>query len=92
MSTAATDIPTQILGQGVGQPATHIWLITASDTAQLRYTTRAIRVGGAGDLRVKTVAGDDVVIPSVLAGETLPIMCTMVYSTNTTASSIMGMA
>lgn len=81
-----------IFGQGIGQPAQHLFLITASDTVELRYVTRAIRVGTAGDMSVKTVGGEVVVIPSVLAGETLAIRAVLVYSTGTTATNIMGLA
>lgn len=82
----------EILGQGIGQPAEHLWLITPSDTADLIRATRAIRCGGAGDLAVKTVGGEIIVIPSVVAGETLPIRAQKVYSTGTAATLIMGMA
>ena len=37
--------------QGQGEPATHLSLITPSDTLYLTYVTRAIRVGGAATIR-----------------------------------------
>jgi hypothetical protein len=77
--------------QGEGEPATHLFLITASDTNYLPYVTRAIRVGGAGNLRVLTAGNEDVIIPSVLAGETIPVCVVKVFSTSTTATSLMGM-
>lgn len=80
------------IGAGVGQPASFLFLVTPSDTADLQFITRAIRVGGAGDLAVKTVGGSIVVIPSVVAGETLAIRAVTVYDTGTDATEIMGMA
>ena len=74
-----------------GEPATHLFLITASDTAYLPYVTRAIRAGGAGNLRVLTVGNEDVTIPSVVAGETVSVCASKVFSTSTTATSLMGM-
>lgn len=81
-----------IAGGGIGQPASHLFLITPSDTDTVRYVTRAIRVGTAGDLAVLTLGGETVTIPDVVAGEVLAIQVTKVYSSNTTADGIMGMA
>ena len=79
-------------GHGIGEPAEHLFLITASDESELKFWTRAVRVGGAGDLAVQTEDGVVTTIPSVLSGETLAIRVKRVYSTNTTATLIMGMA
>ncbi len=49
---SATPMSAEILGQGVGQPAEELFLVTPSDTDDLRFVTRAIRVGAAGDLRL----------------------------------------
>lgn len=89
---SATPMSAEILGQGVGEPAEELFLVTPSDSVDLRFVTRAIRVGGAGDLAVLTIRNTLVTIPSVLAGETIPIRARKVYSTNTTATEIMGMA
>ncbi len=82
----------RLLGGGIGQPASRLFLITPSDTTVFGFATRAIRVGGAGNLAVRTVEGDVVTIPSVLAGEVVSVEADKVYSTNTTATLIMGMA
>ncbi len=89
---SATPMSAEILGQGVGEPAEEVWLVTPSDSVDLRFVTRAIRVGGAGDLAVLTTRNTLTTIPSVLAGETLAIRVRKVYSTNTTATEIMGLA
>ena len=75
-----------------GEPASHLFLITASDTDYLPYVTKAIRVGGAGNLRVLTVGNEDVTIPSLVAGETVSVCAQKVFSTSTTATSLMAMA
>jgi hypothetical protein len=84
--------PIDVIGGGFGQPATHLFTITPSDALTLQYVTRAIRVGGAGDLAVKTLGGQIEIVPSVLAGETVPIQAVKVYVTGTTATLLMGMA
>lgn len=79
-------------GQGVGQPAQHLFLITPSDTTYLHYVTRAIRVGSAGDVAVLTSGGETITIANCQDGEILPVMAVKVYSTNTTATDLMGLA
>lgn len=78
------------------KPAGWVWNVTPAD-ADLPMTTRAIRVGTAGDLAVRAfspVTGKltDTVIPSVAAGETLLIEATRINSTGTTASGITAFA
>jgi len=48
-------------------------------------------VGGAGNLRVDTVGGDDVTFTGVLAGSFIPVQVTRVYATGTTATSIVAL-
>lgn len=81
-----------ILGQGHGQPSSHPFTITPNDANELQYVTRAIRVGTGGDLAIKAISGAIVVIPDVLAGETVPVMAVKVYSTATTADGLTGYA
>lgn len=51
---------------------------------------RGLYVGGAGNVRVTTVAGDDVLFSGVAAGTVLPVSVKRVWSTNTTATAIIG--
>lgn len=73
-------------------PATKLISITKSDATDLTSSKiRALWVGGAGDVAV--IALNDTVavtIASVPAGTLLPIAVTKVMSTNTSASSIVG--
>jgi hypothetical protein len=63
--------------------------VTASDVTQLAFD--ALYIGGAGDVAVETVRGTVVTFPGVLGGSILPIKGYRVMSTNTTATSIVGM-
>ena len=49
---------------------------------------KAIRVGGAGDLSVVTPDGSTIIIPSVLAGELIPLQATSIVKATTTATLI----
>ena len=61
-------------------------LITKSDTVDLGHVTRAIYVGGTGDMVVTMQNGTDVTFTAVPAGTTIPIRATRVKSTLTTAT------
>jgi len=60
--------------------------VTPSDTALFIPST--IYMGGAGSLKVTTAEGSDVTFVGALAGTTLPVRCTRVWSTGLTAASI----
>lgn len=63
--------------------------ITPNDSTDLPLgVCRAIRCGGAGDLSIVDLTGTTAVIPSVLAGETLPVEATRINATGTTATLI----
>lgn len=72
------------------EPAGGVVVITPSDTTDLANATRAIRVKAAGDVKVRTVLGQDVVC-AFESGETRPIKAVRVFSTGTTATTIEGM-
>ena len=64
---------------------------TISDTADLPTEARALYVGGAGDVRVLTRQGDDVVFSAVPAGSILPVFTRRVFDTNTSATLIVAL-
>lgn len=75
-------------------------LVTPSNTVDIPYvggdgTTPSwpcvLYIGGAGNIRVLTAGGDDVVFTGVLAGTFLPIQVVRVFSTNTTATNIVAL-
>ena len=69
--------------------ATGGFTITKSDTA--RISKCYVYVGGTGNVRVLTADGSDITFVGVPAGTTLPISVTQVFSTSTTATSILGL-
>jgi len=90
---ASITSPAQIVaGAGNGQPSAYPFPITPSDVAELRYVTRSIRVGGAGDLAVRTPSGEVAIIPSCLAGEWVAVVADKVFATGTTATELTGFA
>lgn len=72
---------------GLQSPMTDGVAVTPSDSTVLT-TTRAIFVGGAGNLSVVTSAGTTLTLTGVIAGSWLPIRATKVRSTGTTATNI----
>lgn len=73
-------------------PAVHGFVITPSDGAALAETTRALYVGGAGDLAVLFASGGQAVLSNVPAGTLLPLRAIKVLATGTSASAIVGLA
>lgn len=74
-------------GEGLDAPALNAAVVTPNDSTDLTHATRAIRVAGAGDLKVTTVGGDTVVISALAAGELLPIRVARVWATGTTITA-----
>ena len=75
---------------GGTQPATGAFEVTPNDSDVLAQTTRALWVGATGTVRVRTLLGQVVSLVGVPTGTLLPVRCDRVYSTGTTASSIVG--
>lgn len=69
-------------------PADHAAAVTPSDSTDLTTSARALFVGGAGNVKVTTVGGDTVTFTGVTAGSWLPVRCSRVWSTGTTATTI----
>lgn len=73
-----------------GRPAVTAFAITPNDEADLTRVASYLRIGGAGNLKVTTENGDDVTIPSVLAGELIWLRVRRVWATGTTATGIVS--
>lgn len=74
----------------LGDPADDMLLIVPNaDPMPLAQAVRAIRANGAGNVRLRTPAGTDVVC-AFAAGETRPIRATHVWQTGTTATGLEG--
>jgi hypothetical protein len=72
----------------VDSPVRHAIAVTPSDSADLATASRAIYIGGAGNIQVTTVDGDTVTMNGVTAGSFYPIRVARVWSTGTTATNI----
>lgn len=66
-------------------------VVTPSDSADLANFSRAIYVGGAGNLNVDMLTGETVLFSGIPAGTLLPIRVKRVRSTNTTATLIISL-
>lgn len=64
--------------------------VTPSDSTVLA-PTQCLYVGTTGNVAVVTVGGQTVTFTGVPAGTVLPIRCTKVNATNTTASTILAL-
>lgn len=64
--------------------------IATSDSADIE-TTRAIYVGGTGNVKVDMVSGGTVTFSNLSAGAIVPIQVTKVYATGTTATLLLAL-
>lgn len=65
--------------------------VSKSDTEDFTYVSRGIYVGGAGDVAAVMVGGATLTFKAVSAGTLLPIRCTRINSTNTTATDMLAL-
>jgi hypothetical protein len=79
------------LTEGITSPADNLVAITPSDSTDLGNTSRAIYVGGAGNIVVTPAAGGSNVTLTVVAGAILPIRVSRVLSTGTTATGLVNL-
>lgn len=77
-----------IQGSASGGPANHASAASLSDTGNIVTATSGLYVGGAGNVKVTMLGGEDVTFSNVLAGTILPIRVSRVWNTGTTASLI----
>lgn len=79
-------------GRDAGGPARRAAAVTPSDTADLTIYAKALYVGGAGNVRVLTVGGEDgdaVTFANHPVGW-LPVQVRRVLATGTTATQIVA--
>jgi hypothetical protein len=72
-------------------PANDAFAVTPSDSVAFASVATRLYVGGAGDVTLITHAGNTVLFKSVPAGTVLPIRCTQVMNTATTATLMLGL-
>lgn len=77
------------ISPGIDGPANNAAAVTPSDSADLPNTARALFIGGAGNVSVDTVGGQEsVVFEGLAAGTILPVRVKRVNTTGTTATAI----
>ena len=76
---------------GIGEPAAYAVAVTPSDADELATVSRALYIGGAGNLVVVTYGGDTVTLVGATAGSIIPIRVKQVKATSTTATSIVSL-
>ncbi|NBR70746.1 MAG: hypothetical protein EBT75_01395 [Proteobacteria bacterium] len=72
-------------------PLTRAASVTPHNTNELGFVTRALYVGGAGDVAVTMQDSGEVTFVDVPAGTVLPIRVKVVKSTGTDATSIIAL-
>ncbi|WP_375229896.1 spike base protein, RCAP_Rcc01079 family [Roseobacter sp. S98] len=72
-------------------PCEGLEAVTPSDSEDLAQVTRALYVGGGGDLAVRAKDGSQATFVSLKAGQMIPVRVSRVFSTGTTATGIIGM-
>lgn len=65
--------------------------ISPHDANELSSYSRAIFVGGDGDLKLTTIGGSTVTLVAVKAGSILPIQAKIVFDTGTTATDLIAL-
>ena len=63
--------------------------VTPSDTVNLSYPS-VIYVGVGGNVQVTTAQGDQVTFVGLLAGQVIPVQVIRVWSTSTTATTMLA--
>ena len=63
--------------------------VTPSDTVNLSYPS-VIYVGVGGNVQVTTAQGDQVIFVGLLAGQVIPVQVIRVWSTSTTATTMLA--
>lgn len=72
-------------------PPEHAQEIAPSDLEPLRYVTRALYVGGGGDVALRMLGGEEAVFRGLQAGSMIPIRVDMVKTSGTTATGLIGL-
>jgi hypothetical protein len=76
---------------GLTSPAENAVAVTPHNSTDLAVASRALWVGGAGNISVEMVGGQSaVVFTGIPAGTWMPLRVTRVNSTSTTATSIVS--
>lgn len=76
----------------ISAPARYAAAVTPNDSTDLPYVTKALYIGGTGNISIDTVGGDAAVsFVDVPTGAILPIRVSRVRNTGTTATNIVAL-
>lgn len=75
---------------GLVTPAQNAFSVAPNDSADLSAITRGVYVGVEGDVKLTTEEGDTVTFVGLAGGIIHPIRAKRIWSTGTTATSIVG--
>lgn len=78
-------------GESLDGPARGAEAVTAHDSNELTYVSRAIYVGGGGNIAVRMANDSTVTFTAVPGGTVLPIRVKGINSTNTTATNMVSL-
>ena len=73
-------------------PATNAVLVSPNDSEDLATVTRAVYVGGAGDMKVTMQDSGTVLFSCIPADTTLPIRVSRIWATTTDATFIIALS
>ncbi len=76
---------------GLSSPALDAFAITPNDATDILEVTRALYVGGSGDITLVTKGGTQVTFVGISAGAFLPIRASRVLATGTSSTNIVGL-
>jgi len=91
LNNSGNTAPCQDAETAVQNNTTNLSTLASGGVPAKLYCYRALYVGGAGDVKVVTVGGSTVIFSAVPAGTILPVAVVRVFSTGTTATSLVGM-
>lgn len=72
-------------------PIANMFTITPSDSADLPFITRAIYVGGDGNIKLTTLGNETVTMTGVKGGVIYPIRVKRVFDSDTSATDLLGL-
>lgn len=76
---------------GLTSPAREAVAVTPDDVTDLADPTRAVFVGGSGDLSVRMISGQTVTFSNIQGGVIYPLRVDRVLATGTTATGLLGL-
>ena len=76
---------------GLESPATDGFAVTPNDAADVASITRAVYVGGGGNLAVTLASGAELTFTGLAGGTLLPVRLRRIKATGTTATALVGL-